>query len=94
VELRQHKRASVQDAARKRRQAGRHAHIVVKGSIVHQYLSHINKTQFMNRNTGIIAAAVPAISLGATLEDITGEKDFWGVYSRPEFPILSSMITE
>jgi hypothetical protein len=94
VELRQQKRAFVRDVAKKRRQAGRHAHIAAKGLIVHQRLFRLNKTRFMNRNTGIIAAAIPAISLGATQENITGEKDFWAAYSRPEFPILSSMITE
>jgi hypothetical protein len=67
---------------------------VAKGSIVPLRQSRINKTQFMNRNTGIIAAAIPVISLGATQEDVTGEKDFWAAYSRPEFPILSSTITE
>jgi ABC-type Fe2+-enterobactin transport system substrate-binding protein len=49
----------------------------------------------MNRNTGIImAVTVPVISSEATQENPAGEKDFWAVYSRPEFRILSSMITE
>jgi hypothetical protein len=94
VALRLHKRVFVRDAERKQRLAGRHAHIAAKGSIARLRLSRINKTQFMNRNTGIIAAAIPVISLGATQENITGVKDFWVAYSRPEYPILSSMVIE
>jgi hypothetical protein len=90
VELRQlHKRAFVQGAAKKQRQAGWHVHIVAKGSAVRQYLPRLNKIRFMNRNTGIITAAVPVIPLGAIQESIASEKDFWAVYSHPEFPILS-----
>ncbi len=48
----------------------------------------------MNQNTGIIMAAVPVISSEATQENITDGKDFWAVYSRPEYPILSSMVIE
>jgi hypothetical protein len=38
-------------------------------------------------------AAVPVMSSEAMQESITDGKGFWGVYSRPEYPTLSSMVT-
>jgi hypothetical protein len=89
-----HKSPFVQGAAKKRRLVGWRVHIAAKGSIVRRRLSSLNKTLFMNQNTDIITAAVPVISSEAIQESIRDEKGFWGVYSRPEFPTLSSKIIE
>jgi hypothetical protein len=94
VEPQPHKKAFVRGAEKKQKQAGWHVHIVAKNSMVHQSPSHLNKTYLTNRNTGIIMAAVPVISSEATQENITDGKDFWAVYSRPEYPALSSMVIE
>jgi hypothetical protein len=94
VEPQPHKKAFVQGAARKRRRDGQHVHIVVKSIIVLLHKSRLNKTRFMSQNTGIIMAAVPAISSEATQENITDGRDFWAVSSRPEFLILLSIIIE
>jgi hypothetical protein len=39
-------------------------------------------------------AAVPVMSSEAMRENTTDGKDFWAAYSRPEYPALSSMVTE
>jgi hypothetical protein len=91
VEPQPHKRAFVRGAEKKQRQVGWHVHIVAKNLIVHQFPSRLNRTCLTNRNTGIIVAAVPVISSEAIQENITDGKDFWAVYSRPEYLTLLSM---
>jgi hypothetical protein len=76
---------------KKRGRAGWHVHIVVKRKI-HRRLFRLTKTLLTNQSMGIITAAIPAISLEVIQEDIAGEKDFWAVYSRPEFQPPSSMV--
>jgi hypothetical protein len=95
VELRLlHKNLFVQDVAKKPRWVGRHVLIAAKDSIVFQFLSSLNKTLFMNRDTGIITAATPGVSSEVIRGNTRGEKDFSVIYSRPEYPTLSLMIIE